>query len=615
MQEPANSKETDDSLLKERFNLTDLYTGIHDPQIMSDVEQFEHTCKAFHTRFKNNLIQHSGDKTGTMLGEALTQLSEVTKLSNKLYLYLYLVSSCNNLDAEIKTVRSRVFERLSHVLGESLSFFNIEVGAISEEKLKELIELDDRVKFHAPYVSQIIKLARYNLSEEVERALSIRSSFGPSEMVRFVGESLAKLTITIPQAGQTPETLGLEAALSRLSDKDSAVRSAALKAINEALGKEIAPLTAVTLNMVSGLKSVDEKERGYTSIMAARNIENQVSDEVVFALHRAAQNQGAKLAQRYYRLLAKQIGKPVLAWSDRNAPVAQANKVVTWDESKEIVLNAYQSFSPTLAKEIEIMFRTGRVDAPTYPGKATGAFNFSVVLPRPLGVRSYNLLNFSGKLRDIMVMAHELGHAVHGILAGNAQGPLMSQPPIAYAETASVFGEMITFQHLLTLNSQRETKLPLLMSKLSDFMNTVVRQISFSVFEQRVHSERGTGQVSQSRLTEIWRQVLLEFYGAEGDVFEYKDSENLWSYITHFFRPFYVYGYAFGELLTQSLFAVRKDFGDRFEPLYLELLRAGDTKDVIELVKPFGLDPTSPTFWENGISCAEGWLSAAEELI
>jgi oligoendopeptidase F len=304
-----------------------------------------------------------------------------------------------------------------------------------------------------------------------------------------------------------------------------------------------------------------------------------------------------------------------LRWSDRNAPLPRtAKEVVPWKDCVETVLSAYESFSPTLAGLVSRMLERKWVDAPPYAGKTGGAFNYAVLLPSG-EARAYNFLNYLGSPRDIMTVAHEAGHGVHGMLAAKAQGALMFRAPMVYAETASIFGEMTTFRYLLDRTENDEKKLGLLMEKSADHINTVVRQISFSNFERRVHDARRSARLTVEDFDRTWLDVTHAFYGAPGELFTFDDVEPLWSYVSHFLRPFYVYAYAFGELFTQSLFARRTEFGADFEPMYLELLRAGGSQNAVELMAPFGLDPRDPGFWRRGIAASiASWLDEAEVL-
>jgi oligoendopeptidase F len=420
--------------------------------------------------------------------------------------------------------------------------------------------------------------------------------------LRFVFEG-SELTLT--------QTLHIIA-----TDKDADKRAAALECLSKTLGSSgYDKLMARILNVIIGAKGTEDVERGYASPMSSRNIANHVDDATVEALHAAVASAGANAAKRYYRLLSAHLGKAPLRWSDRLAELPFADdRVVSWGECVETVINAYGSFSPTLRDLVQRMIDRNWIDAPPGMRKRGGAFNYSIVLPgnEP---RSYNLLNFQGTIDNVMTMAHEAGHGVHGMLAGEAQGPLQFRAPTAYAETASIFGEMTTFQYLLEKATDDEARLALLMGKCADHIGSVVRQISMSNFERRVHELRAAGKLTVEDYSAAWMDATKAFYGEEGELFTYENADNLWSYVSHFTRPFYVYSYAFGELFTQSLFAVKDRFGDAFEGMYLDLLRAGGSKSAVELMKPFGLDPREPAFWTEGI---EGsvmlWLDEAEAI-
>jgi oligoendopeptidase F len=407
--------------------------------------------------------------------------------------------------------------------------------------------------------------------------------------------------------------------------KDAAERAEALKSVNAGLAGPFAKYAAQTLYMVAGLKAVEDKERGYAHPMDLRNKANRIPDSVVAVLHNAVTTLGGSLTRRYYKLKARHLGLSVLRWSDRNAPMPFADTtMIPFDEAAGIVKSSYESFSPTLTALVKTFFDDRRVDVPVVKEKRSGAFNSSHVLPGGKAV-SFTLMNYLGSNRDVMTLAHELGHGVHGILAGEAQGPLMYHAPIAYCETASVFGEMTTFTFLkdrLIRAGDKNSLLALIMAKIDSTINTVVRQIGFSNFERRLHGidESYTAWTepkkrSVEELDQIWLKTAQELYGREGEIFTYENSEHLWAYVPHFHSPFYVYGYAFGELLTQSLFAQRQRLGAKFEPLYLGLLRSGATKDVVELLAPFGLDARNEAFWKDGITVSLGALiEEAEEL-
>jgi oligoendopeptidase F len=409
------------------------------------------------------------------------------------------------------------------------------------------------------------------------------------------------------------------------NSKDAALREQVQKTINDGLGGYFAKYAAQTLYVIVGKGAVERTERHYRHPMESRNKENRIPDAVVDALHSAVMHVAGPLARRYYRLKAGLLGMKTLRWSDRNAPLPFADTtVVPYDTAISTVLAAYESFSPTLSGIIEDFIASRRIDVPATAGKRGGAFNCSLVLPgnRP---QSFTFLNYLGSNHDVMTLAHELGHGVHGILAGQAQGPLMFHPPIAYCETASVFGEMTAFSFLrkrLAEKGDHAALLALITQKIEGMLNTVVRQVGFSNFERRIHGMNAQytewnepKKLSVEELDALWLITAKELYGEEGEVFTYEDASHLWAYVSHFHRPFYVYGYAFGELLTQSLHAQQLRLGRQFEPLYLDLLRSGATKDVFELLQPFGLDATEETFWGDGIGVSlEAMISEAEKL-
>ncbi len=387
-----------------------------------------------------------------------------------------------------------------------------------------------------------------------------------------------------------------------------------MAAVDGMLAGNFAKFSSRALSVEAGAKAVEDRERKYASPLAERNLSNQIPDDVVEALHAAVTGYAGPLCRRYYALKAKLLGLPILKWSDRNAPLPFADKkTIPYAEAVKIVSECYRSFSPTLAKLIEQVVSSRWIDAPAAKNKRSGAFNYTVPLAAEKSA-TFVMLNYLGNQNDVKTLAHELGHAVHGLLASEAQGPLMAQAPTAYAETASVFGEEIVFQELKArMKDDPKARLAFICGKIDDSMNTVVRQIGFSNFEKKLH---GAGrQLSEAEMNAMWLESLYELYGKEGEYFTYGNAERLWTYVSHFHRPFYCYGYSFGQLLTQSLYAAKDGLGEKFEPLYLDLLRAGGTKNASELAAPFGLDPADPEFWKKGIDAGLGKLVAeAEEL-
>lgn len=587
-----------------RWELGDLYADLDDPRLDTDLDQLVAEAAAFDTAHRGVLAKS--------LGAALTARARMDERVMKLMLYLHLRRSTDATNARVQQRLGILFERWSVAEADHLNFFDHELVAIDEETYAAILERDDEARRHRSLLDHMRANRRYLLEENVERALTLRSPFGPSEWGDYVEELESELRFELDGKAHTlPEILHVIS-----NDPDGERRAAALATFSRGLTEQrFDRLMARTLNVVLGAKGLEDKERGYASPMTARNIGNRVDDATVEALHEAVADLGAAQGRRYYRLLSAHLGRRPLRWSDRNAPLPFAdNRVVPWSECIDTVLAAYGSFSPTLRDLVQKMIDRRWVDAPPYAGKTGGAFNFSVLLPGG-EARSYNFLNYLGSTRDVMTVAHEVGHGVHGMLAAEAQGALMYQAPMAYAETASIFGEMTTFRYLLDRAQTDEQRLALLMDKCSDHVNTVVRQISFSNFEREIHAQRRHGKLTNEEYEAAWMKVTRAFYGEDGDLFTYESAHNLWAYVTHFLRPFYVYAYAFGELFTQSLYAVQDDLGERFEGMYLDLLRAGGSKSAVELMAPFGLDPRDPEFWRRGITgSVAAWLDEAEAI-
>lgn len=598
---------------KVRWDLTPFYTGITDPQIDRDIELFARKAAAFHAAYRGNLAGS--------LGKAIADYADIVMLENKIGAYLFLAQSLDVADAAVKAKTAEA-ERIIHdARGEHLTFFEIELVALDEAALASAYASDQVAAKHRPWVEYVRVFKPHILSEPVESALTKRASFGAGAWGEFFDELEADLSF--PFRGEEKTLTEMLHVLTE--SKNGNERFEALSVLHEGLNGTFAKYAAQNLHMVVGEHAVEVKERAYANPMEARNKSNRVPDAVVQALHTAVERTAGPLAQRYYRLKAAHLGVKTLKWSDRNAPMPFADtSAIPFDEAMAIVLAAYRSFSPTLADLIATSARAKQIDAPAAKTKRSGAFNCSEVLPGGVPA-SYTLLNYLGSTRDVMTLAHELGHGVHGLLSGKEQGVLMYHAPIAYCETASVFGEMTTFNSLkkkLADEGNELSLLALIMGKIDDVLNTAVRQIGFSNFERRIHGMdamyaawHAPKKLSVPELNAIWLETLKPLYGEEGAIFTYEKAEYLWSYISHFHRPFYVYGYAFGELLTQSLYAKQAAFGNRFEPLYLDLLKSGMTKDVTQLLAPFGFDLTDERFWDDGIRAGLGiMIEEAERL-
>lgn len=596
-----------------RWDLTFLYAGVDDPALSGDVVKWAKMAEDFGVHYKGKL--------GERLGEAITDYASLEMLKGKIFMYLYLRQSTDVADASVKAKIAEVERLISAADGEFMTFFLLELVALEDRVLDWWYARDSEVARHRPWVEHERVFKPHILTEPVESALTKRSPFWLGAWSEFFDEFEADLRFAYKNEGKSlTEMLHV-----LTSSPDAEERAEVLRIINAGLAGPFAKYAAQTLYIVAGSQSVERKERGFKHPMEGRNKSNRIPDTVVDALHKAVAEASGPLARRYYTLKAWHLGLKKLKWSDRNAPMPFVGAAaVPFEEALALVLGAYESFSPTLTGIIRDFVSKRRIDVPAIKGKRGGAFNYSAVLPGKEAL-SFTFLNYLGSPRDVMTLAHELGHGVHGILAGEAQGVLMAHAPAAYCETASIFGEMTAFNFLKKRNlaaNNKEAVLALVMEKIDEVLNTTVRQIGFSNFERRLHGMdalyekwEGPQKYSVEELDAIWLATLQELYGREGDVFTYDDTQHLWAYVSHFHRPFYVYGYAFGELLTQRLYAERERLGEQFEPLYLDLLRSGGTKDVIELVKPFGLDPAHEEFWVDAITNNLGALiEEAEQL-
>jgi oligoendopeptidase F len=452
-----------------------------------------------------------------------------------------------------------------------------------------------------PWLRDLRVFRPHQLSDEVEKLLHEKEVTGRAAWNRLFDETIAGMRVKV--AG---EELTVSAALNKLSDRDREVRAAAAKGVSEAFGEKVRLFSLIT-NVLAKDKEIIDGWRHYPRPTSYRNRSNMVEDEVVDALVTAVTQSFPRLSHRYYAMKAKWLGLPRLMHWDRNAPLPdQDDRQIAWPEATARVIASYRAFSPELAAIGQRFFDKPWVDAALRPGKASGAFAH----PTVPSAHPYLLVNFHGKTRDVMTLAHELGHGVHQILAAQ-QGYLLSSTPLTLAETASVFGEMLTFRALLDAETDPKRRRALLASKVEDMLNTVVRQIAFYRFETLLHDERRKGEIAHERIGEIWMQVQTESLGPAFDFTP--DYSVYWSYIPHFVHtPFYVYAYAFGDCLVNALYGVFREGHPRFQEKYLAMLKAGGTKRHKELLAPFGLDASDPAFWNKGLDVISGFIDELE---
>ena len=579
------------------WNLSDLYPGAESPALTGDLARLADDAVAFHERYEGKLA----DLSGAALGAAVEAYEGMQELSGRILSYASLVHAGNLADPDIGRFYQTIQER-TNAISTSLLFFTLELNRLDDAVL-EAKEADPALARYRPWLRDIRAFRQHQLSDEVEKLLHEKYVAGRAAWTRLFDETIADLRF--PIGGQE---LTEAEALDLLSDRDPEVRREAAASVGEVLGKNARTFALIT-NTLAKDKEIEDRWRGFARPISSRNLSNFVEDEVVDALIVAVRDSYPRLSHRYYRLKARWFGVEALPFWDRNAPLPEDDdRLIPWREAEETVLSAYGAFSPEMAAVGRRFFAAPWIDAPVRPGKASGAFAH----PTVPGVHPYLLLNYQGRVRDVMTLAHELGHGVHQVLAGR-QGYLMADTPLTLAETASVFGEMLTFRALLTGETDPRRRKIMLAGKVEDMLNTVVRQIAFATFEIRVHDERREAELTPDRLAEIWLDVQRESLGPairlDGVYRHY------WSYIPHFIHtPFYVYAYAFGDCLVNSLYAVYQDAHQGFAERYLDMLRAGGTLRHRELLAPFGLDAADPSFWSKGLSVVAGFIEELEAL-
>jgi oligoendopeptidase F len=583
------------------WNLADLYPGMDAPEVKRDLERADADCAAFAETYKGKLATiAAGAQAGGALAEAVKRYEAIDDLLGRLISFASLVYAGNTTDpARTKfygDVQERITAASSHLL-----FFTLELNRIDDALLERAME-GPALGHYRPWLEDIRKEKPYQLEDRVELLFHEKSMTSWTSWNRLFDETIAGLRFSVDA-----KELTIEPTLNLLQDASEAKRKAAAQALAKTFKANLRAFTLI-INTLSKDKEISDRWRGFPDVASARHLSNRVEPEIVEALVAAVEEAFPRLSHRYYALKARWFGKKRLSHWDRNAPLPQVDtRPIGWDEAKERILTAYAAFSPEMAEIAGRFFARDWIDAPVRPGKAPGAFSH----PTVPSAHPYVLLNYQGKPRDVMTLAHELGHGVHQVLAA-PNGPLMAPTPLTLAETASVFGEMLTFKRLLA-DSDPKARKALLAGKVEDMINTVVRQIAFYTFERRVHLERKSGELTAQRLGEIW----LSVQGASlGPAIELRPGyETFWTYIPHFIHsPFYVYAYAFGDCLVNSLYAVYEKAEAGFAERYLAMLSAGGTKHHAELLKPFGLDARDPAFWQRGLAVIAGLIDQLEEL-
>jgi oligoendopeptidase F len=583
------------------WNLADLYGGLDDPQVKRDLDRGAAESLAFEQAYKGKLAALAeGPAAGAALAEAVKRYEALDDLLGRLTSYAGLLHAGDTVDPARAKFYADVQERVT-AASTHLLFFTLELNRLDDAKLEAAMQ-DGALAHYRPWIEDIRKEKPYQLEDRVEQLFHEKSVTGYSAWTRLFDETIASLRFKVGS-----KSLAIEPTLNLLQDPRPATRKAAAQALAKTFRENLRTFALIT-NVLAKDKEISDRWRAFADVADARHLSNRVEPEVVQALVQAVRAAYPRLSHRYYALKARWFGKKRLPHWDRNAPLpAVASRTIGWSEAQATVLDAYGAFSPKMAAIAERFFKDRWIDAPVRPGKAPGAFSH----PTVPSAHPYVLLNYQGRPRDVMTLAHELGHGVHQVLAA-PQGPLMAPTPLTLAETASVFGEMLTFRKLLAKADRKQRK-AMLAAKVEDMINTVVRQIAFYTFERKVHTERRSGEVTVERLNALWLEVQRE---SLGEAIELKPGyESFWTYISHFVHsPFYVYAYAFGDCLVNSLYAVYEKAAEGFAERYLEMLAAGGTKHHSELLAPFGLDARDPAFWQGGLGVIERMIDELEEL-
>lgn len=580
------------------WNFDDLYPGETSDALTADLAWLEGECAAFAGDYEGKLAGLSADA----FLEVIHRYEKIQNISGRIMSFAGLRYYQNTTDAERGQFMANMQDRITGFTT-PLVFFSLELNRVEDAVVEGWLAENANLARYRPILERLRKMRPHQLSDELERFLHDQSVVGAAAWNRLFDETTAGLEFTVQG-----ETLNMEATLNTLTDADRGRREAGAKALAEVFGRNVKLFARIT-NTLAKEKAVEDKWRKFPTPQSGRHLSNDVEPEVVAALRDAVVAAYPKLSHRYYALKAKWMGLDTLEVWDRNAPLPQDDvKLVNWDAARKTVMDAYAGFDPEMAKIAEPFFDKGWIDAGVKPGKAPGAFAH----PTVTNVHPYVMLNYLGKPRDVMTLAHELGHGVHQVLAAG-QGELLADTPLTLAETASVFGEMLTFRALLAGAQTDTERKTLLAGKVEDMINTVVRQIAFYDFECKLHAARAEGELTPDQINALWMSVQGE---SLGPAFTFMGGyETFWSYIPHFIHsPFYVYAYAFGDGLVNALYAVYEEGDPGFQAKYFDMLRAGGSKHHSELLAPFGLDAADPAFWDKGLSMISGMIDELEAM-
>jgi oligoendopeptidase F len=584
------------------WRLQDLYEGMDSPRFAADLERAEQDAKRFAEAYRGKIAEIAArPDAGETLAVAVKAYESLQDLTGRIMAYASLLYASDTSNPAIAKFYGDAQERITALAGDVL-FFELELNRLDDSKLNGAMAAP-ALGHYRPWLDDIRKEKPHQLADDLERLFLDKSVSAAAAWNRLFDDTMAALRFDFEG-----ESLTLEPLLGKLMDPDAKIRETAANALAATLGANLRLFTLIT-NTLAKDKETSDRWRKFGDVADSRHLANRVEPEVVEALVTAVTDGYPRLTHRYYALKARWFGKAQLDHWDRNAPLPNApRRVYKWETARDMVLGAYSAFSPRMGDIARRFFDEGWIDAPVRPGKAPGAFAH----PTTPSAHPYILVNFLGKARDVTTLAHELGHGVHQVLAG-VNGPLMAPTPLTLAETASVFGEMLTFRSILDTNADLTERKAMLASKVEDMLNTVARQIAFYKFERLIHLERRKGELTTEQISQFWMNTQSESLGPA--IALRPGYETYWAYIGHFIHsPFYVYAYAFGDCLVNSLYGVYERSSDGFAERYLSMLAAGGSKSYSELLAPFGLDAKDPGFWTIGLSVIERMIDELETM-
>jgi len=584
------------------WDLGDLYASVDDPRLQSDLKDAASDADRLSAEWQGKLANASAEQ----LAAVIVEYERIFEVLGKVQSHAQLLFAANTNDANVARHHQSIRE-VAATINAKLLFVELEIAVLDEAHLASRLATPELAHWQ-PWLRRVRAMAPYQLSADMERMLAERAPAGRGAWVRLFDETAAALRFSFQGAEVTEAEI-----LDMLSNPDATKRSEAGKSLSSTL-KANERLLSLILNTIAKDKEVEDRWRGFARPVASRNLANDVDDEVVDALVDAVTGRFGDLTHRYYALKAGWMGRDQIDWWDRNAPLpGDDDRVFVWDEAERIVLDAFAGFDPEMAAMAKPFFDQSWIDAVPRAGKSSGAFSHPVTP----SAHPYILMNFAGKSRDVMTLAHEMGHGVHQCMASD-KGYLMSDTPLTLAETASVFAEMLAFRQLVDSADDIGTRRMLLAGKIEDMLNTVVRQVAFHNFETAFHDTRAGGELTADDISDIWMQTQRAALGPAVRIGD--DYRPVWGYIPHFVHtPFYVYAYAFGDCLVNALWqsfqkASAAGTAGEFVDKYKYMLRAGGTERFDVALGRFGLDASKPEFWSMGLDMISGMIDELEGL-